>query len=249
MELQWAADLVHAQPWRFSQIWRKALVRSKLVERGPVTALLQIWSCNAIGGWNCIDLWRCCLCGEGVRGDASIVKIVALVSASLHHHCRSCISCCSIRNRIVMTPVSHDLLSHGVELGLQWLSLLLQSGDRTHAPIYRIADASIRLVHQAACGIGALALRDLHQHLGDVTSTEYLVHARKLLGLVRGEIGRERALLCASPAQELAGSTRSGGIHLPLVTHHDSSMEVLSQNASKTLSTDNRANRSTCCCT
>jgi hypothetical protein len=75
------------------------------------------------------------------------------------------------------------------------------------------------------------------------------VHARKLLGLVRGEIGRERALLCASPAQELAGSTRSGGIHLPLVTHHDSSMEVLSQNASKTLSTDNRANRSTCCCT
>jgi hypothetical protein len=108
---------------------------------------------------------------------------MALVSTN--HHCGSSGSW-GIRDHdiIVVMFVSHNLPSNGVQLGLKRLRLLLQGRDRTHAPVYGVPDASFCFVYQAACCIGALAFRNLHQHLGYVTGTEDFMHARKLLGFV-----------------------------------------------------------------
>lgn len=109
-----------------------------------------------------------------------------------------------------MLAVAGDFLPDGIELRLERLCLLLERGDGAHAAVDGIADARVGLVHQAAGGVGALILWHLHQHLGHIAGAEDFVHAREFLGLVRGEVGRERAFLRAPPSEQLARSTRRG---------------------------------------
>jgi hypothetical protein len=46
------------------------------------------------------------------------------------------------------------------------------------------------------------------EHLGDVAGAEDLVDGGELVGIVRGEVGGEGALVGAAPAEELARGAR-----------------------------------------
>lgn len=54
--------------------------------------------------------------------------------------------------------------------------------------------------------------RTYQEHLGDVAGAEDLVDGGELVGLVRGEVGREGALVGAAPAEELARGARGRGV-------------------------------------
>lgn len=100
------------------------------------------------------------------------------------------------------------LISYSVELSLQSLDLLLQSRDCTHASVHWVSQPQICFVHQTVGGISSLALRYLHEHLGDVACTEDSVNSGEFLRLVWGEIRGERALFGTSPPQKLARRAR-----------------------------------------
>lgn len=85
---------------------------------------------------------------------------------------------------------------------------MLEDGDEADAAVDRVAEAGVGLVGERIDGVLALGGVELVEDLGHVAGAEYLVDVGELLGLVRGEVGREHALLGAFPAEELAGRAR-----------------------------------------
>lgn len=96
--------------------------------------------------------------------------------------------------RLLLVLHEDELLARDGELLAQLGDLVLEDGDDAQAAVHRVLLPRVGLVRDRLHGVLALRRVDVLQDAQDVGHAEQLVHVRKSLGLVRREVGRERAV-------------------------------------------------------
>lgn len=105
-----------------------------------------------------------------------------------------------------------ELLAGSVKLLLEFGHLVLQHGDDAQAAVHGVLLPGVGLVRDGFYRVLALRWVDVFEDAQDVGDAEELVHVGEAFGLIRGEVGGERAVRGALPALVLARRARRAGV-------------------------------------
>lgn len=103
------------------------------------------------------------------------------------------------------------LLASDIKLFLQFGHLVLQHGNDAQAPVYRVLLSSVGLVSNGFYCVLTLGRVDMFEDAQNVADAEEFVDVGEALGLVRGEVRRERTICRTFSPLILAGRTRCVG--------------------------------------